>query len=120
MASGGEGLREGYEIAVSALYALTRFKDEDARLFAEESLGRVLGIDQGTPFADLRYQNEALQEQLMEVRSVLRRIIDIVGRKSFMDAVSMMNRFEDVFAHGERAMLELALKEAERCLGKER
>jgi len=115
-----DGLREKYEIAVAALYALTRFGDVDTRLFAEESIGRMMGPDATTPFDDLRHQVQALQNDLSEARSVLRRVIDIVGRKSFMDAVSMMNRFEDIFAHGERSMLELALKEAKRVLGKEK
>ena len=103
-------------MAVSALYALSRFEDTETRLFAEESVSRILGPDYATPFDDLRCQNQHLRESLAEVRSVLRRVIDIVGRKSFMDAVLLMDRYDDTFSHGERAMLELAIKEGARCL----
>ena len=76
--------------------------------------------DGATPFADMRKAIRVRDEEIHEIRSVLRRIVDIVGQKSFMDAVSMMARYENVFALGEREMLELALKEAERCLRKQK
>jgi hypothetical protein len=109
-------LREQNEILLTSVHIMAGFSDPHVRMFAKQVMRRAAVPDGATPFDDYRHEMQILKNRSSELRTVLARLTDLVGRKQFMDAAAVPERYEDVLTLEEVTVLELTLKEARRCL----
>ena len=111
-----ESVREKYEISASALHTLASSSDSQTRAFAEATVARLVSPDKATLFEDYRFRIRQLENRSVELRTVLSKLTDLVGQKKFMETVAVHERYEEFLTLEEVAVLEITIKEANRCL----
>ena len=116
---GGEELnylREQNEILLTSVHVMAGFADPHVRMFARQVMRRAAVPDGATPFDDYRHEVQILKNRISEMKTVLSRLTELVGRKQLRDAVVIHEGCENSLTLEEITVLELTLKEARRVL----